>query len=305
MPAGARAAFMVVRSANRTVALLPMLRIGHRLQSLTTPYSCEYRPLFAAGLNQEIRVAAMAAFARACRSAGVVRLDALPADCEGLADLEAGARSVGLYTIRFDHFGNWHEDVEGLDWNAYLRRRPGALRETIRRRSRRAAALPDARFDLFTQPAEMDRATAAFQAVYRRSWKDPEPFPHFNTALIQAMAELGLVRLGVWSVGAEPVAVQLWVVKDRCAIVLKLAHDEAYKQHSPGTVLTAFMLQHLLDSDNVGRIDFGRGDDGYKQGWAVRRRQCIGLLLVNPLRLPGTGALLRHAIGRIRTLLRR
>ena len=29
--------------------------------------------------------------------------------------------------LRFDHFGNWHEDVSGLDLSAYLRDRPGAL----------------------------------------------------------------------------------------------------------------------------------------------------------------------------------
>ena len=55
--------------------------------------------------------------------------------------------------------------------------------------------------------------------------------------------------------------------------MLKLAHDEAFKAHSPGTVLTALMLRHLLDQEHVARIDFGRGDDAYKQGWAVERRQ--------------------------------
>jgi hypothetical protein len=201
--------------------------------------------------------------------------------------------------LRFDHFGNWYEDVGGLDWAGYLDRRPGALRETIRRRSRRAEKLPGARFDLFTRLDQMDEAAEAFESVYRRSWKDAEPYPSFNVALMRTMAARGWLRLGVWSIGPEPVAVQLWVVKDGQAIVLKLAHDEAYKAHSPGTVLTALMLRHLLDREHVDRIDFGRGDDGYKQGWAARRRQRIGLLLVNPWRPSGLAALLRHEVGRL------
>ena len=226
MPVGTEASFVTIRSAGQVLALLPMLRTGNRLSSLTTPYTCEYTPLFAAGLDPATQVAAMTAFGRFCRSSGVVRLDAMPAEWEGLHDLQAGARQAGLRVLRFNHFGNWYEDVGGLDWSTYLLRRPGALRETIRRRLRRAEKLPFQRFDLFTQPAQMDQAAEAFKSVYRRSWKDAEPFPTFNVALMRAMAELGLLRFGVWSIGTEPVAVQVWVVKDGHAVVLKLAHDE-------------------------------------------------------------------------------
>lgn len=303
MPAEATPAFMLIRERNRLVALLPMMRIGSRLHSLTAPYTCEYEPLFAEPLDPATRISALSAFARSCRRYGIVRLEALPADLDSLTDLATAARQAGLRQIRFDHFGNWHENVEGLDWITYLQRRPGALRETIRRRSNRAARLPGVRFDLYTQPAEMDQATEFFEAVYQRSWKTPEPHPTFNTALMRAMADEGQLRFGMWSVASQPVAVQLWVVRNGAAIVLKLAHDEAYRQHSPGTVLTALMLQHLLDKDHVRRIDFGRGDDAYKQGWATSRRQRIGLLLVDPFQPSGTVALLRHAAGRVRAWL--
>jgi CelD/BcsL family acetyltransferase involved in cellulose biosynthesis len=305
MPAGAEASFVAIRVAGAIVAMLPMVRRDGRLDSLTTPYTCEYTPLFAAGLDRTVRIAAMAAFGAFCRRFGVVRLDALPAEWDGLAVLEAGARRAGLRSLRFDHFGNWYEDVAGLNWSAYLLGRPGALRETIRRRLRRAEKLPDARFDLLSEPADMDRAAEAFESVYRRSWKDAEPFPTFNVALMRAMAALGLLRFGVWSIGAEPVAVQFWVVQAGHAIVLKLAHDEAYKAHSPGTVLTALMVRHLLDLEHVERIDFGRGDDDYKQGWATQRRRRIGLLLVNPWRVSGMVALVCHGLGRVRAAIRR
>ena len=299
MPPGAEPVMIEIRSTGRIAALLPMLRIGGRLSSLTTPYTCEYTPLFAQGLTSRARIAAMAEFGRFCRRYGAVRLDSLPAAWDGLTDLEAGIREAGLRALRFDHFGNWYEDVGGLDWSAYLRGRPGALRETVRRRLQRAEKLPQARFELFTDLARINQAAEAFESVYRRSWKDPEPFPTFNVALMRAAAGAGLLRFGVWSLNAEPVAVQFWMVKDGRAIVLKLAHDEAYTAYSPGTVLTALMLRHLLDQEHVARIDFGRGDDGYKQGWAGQRRQHIGLLLVNPRRLTGMAALLRHRAGRL------
>jgi CelD/BcsL family acetyltransferase involved in cellulose biosynthesis len=213
--------------------------------------------------------------------------------------LEIGAREAGLVPLRFDHFGNWYENVAGLSWSAYLLRRPGALRETIRRRLRRAEKLAGARFDLLTRADQMNQAAEAFESVYRRSWKNAEPYPDFNVALMLAVAERGWLRLGLWSVGTEPVAVQFWVVHAGRAIVLKLAHDEALKALSPGTVLTALMLRHLLDNEHVARIDFGRGDDAYKQGWAAERRQRVGVLLVDPWRPAGLVALLRHLSGRV------
>lgn len=295
---GSTVIFVVVRSRGDVIAVLPMLLSGAGLSSLTTPYTCVYRPFFAVGATHPVRIAAMAAFARFCRGHGTVRLDALPAEADMIAVLEAGSRQAGLVALRFNHFGNWFEDVEGLTWVAYLARRPGALRATIRRRLQRAEKVPDARFALLTDPDQMAEAATAFEWVYARSWKQPEPYPEFNVALMHAIAAFGWLRLGVWSIGLVAVAVQFWVVKDGHATVLKLAHDEAFKSHSPGTVLTALMVRHLLDHEHITRIDFGRGDDEYKQGWAAQRQQRIGLLLVNPWRVAGIATLLRHAVGR-------
>ncbi|MGI4954132.1 MAG: hypothetical protein ACRYGM_20200, partial [Janthinobacterium lividum] len=49
-------------------------------------------------------------------------------------------------------------------------------------------------------------------------------------------------------------------------------------------------------------LDFGRGDDPYKQSWAGMRRQRVGVLLASTWQPRGMAALLRHDIG---TALRR
>jgi CelD/BcsL family acetyltransferase involved in cellulose biosynthesis len=67
---------------------------------------------------------------------------------------------------------------------------------------------------------------------------------------------------------------------DDTAALLKLAHDEEYKPLSPGTVLTAMMVRELLNREHVDELDFGRGDDAYKQLRATRRRQRVGVMLV-------------------------
>jgi hypothetical protein len=306
LPPGANPSLIVCRAGGRVVAVIPMLLAIDGPRSLTTPYTCRYMPLLTADLASSDRIAVMSAFTRSCRRRGVIRLDALPVEWDSLQELIAGARHAGLRPLQFDHFGNSYEDVTGLDWNGYLARRPGALRETIRRRLRSASRQPEARFAVLTTPAEMGAATEAFEAVYRRSWKKPEPCPSFNVALMRSMADLGMLRFAMWSIGATHVAVQIWVIETSGrATLLKLAHDESFKAHSPGTVLTALVIHHLLDTEKVTEIDFGRGDDGYKQSWAAQRRQRIGLLLVDPWRPSGAWQIVIHMLGRTRAAMRR
>jgi hypothetical protein len=307
MPDGTEPCFLLCRLGTLPAALFALRRppAGHALSGLTTPYTCRYAPLLHPGLDASGRRAVFTAFGRFCRDWATTRLDALPADWPALADCIEGAKAAGLAVRRFDHFGNWHEAVAGPGWSGYLASRPGALRETIRRRLRRAERNPDVRFSVVTGPEELDAGIAAFESVYARSWKEPEPFPRFNAALMRQTAALGVLRLGVLWIGTQPVAAQVWIVEHGTATVLKLAHDEALKGDSPGTVLTALMLRQMLDQEHVAEIDFGRGDDGYKQGWAGQRRQRIGLVLANPWRMDGLAFLARHAAERVRGWLRR
>jgi Acetyltransferase (GNAT) domain len=296
IPAGASAGYVVVTQDDRVVGVVPVLRRGRGVDALTTPYTCVYTPI--------VTEFAAEAFGRACRGAGVCRIDSIPVEWDGLASCLAGVRRGGLVPLRFDHFGNWSQDVSDTSWRDYLAGRPGALRETVRRRLRQAEKLAGASFEILRAPSDMDRATGIYEDVYGRSWKEAEPFPSFNVALMRAMAGLGALRLGVWSINAIPVAVQMWIVWEGEAIVLKLAHDEAFKAHSPGTVLTALMLRHLLEQETVRRIDFGRGDDSYKQGWVSERRQRVGFLLANPWHPRGVAALGRSAAKWARNALR-
>ncbi|MBN8928668.1 MAG: hypothetical protein BGO51_22785 [Rhodospirillales bacterium 69-11] len=307
LPPGARPLYWVAGDGD---AVLPLCRRADgRLTSLTTPYSCAFAPALAARTNGSPALASptpgaslairAAPLAEACRRAGLVRLEALdPAEAETDA-LLAACRGAGLLVLRFAQFGRWSECVAGSDWDTYLAARPGKLRETIRRRLR-AAGRGRTSLTLTDGPAGLAEAIAAYEHVYARSWKPAEPFPAFNPLLMRSLAPSGRLRLAVWRVDGVPAAAQFWVVEDGRALVLKLAHDEALKALSPGTVLTALMIRRFLTEERIGWLDFGRGDDPYKRGWAAERRQFEGALLLDPRRPAGWPLLARHALGRLR-----
>jgi hypothetical protein len=299
MPDGARPCFALATDAAGPFGMLALERGAAGWRALSTPYTTLWAPLL--GAPDPARAETLGRRLGALlRGQAVTRLDALAAESPLLAPFSAGLRAGGLAVRRFDHFGNWHEPVAGLDWAAYLAKRPGSLRETVRRKLARVAREKDCRFEVIAGPDRLEPGIAAYEQVYARSWKEPEPFPRFNAALMRALAPGGTLRLGLLWRGATPIAAQFWAVAYGRAIVFKLAHDEAHKPLSPGTVLTAMMLRRLLDEEHVSEIDFGRGDDPYKQLWTSRRRMRIGLLAIDARRPAGLAALAADALGRAR-----
>jgi hypothetical protein len=285
------------------VALLMLRRDRGRLASLTTPYSLAWRPLFWAGSDDAARQMAGRSLARALRLGPPARLELLDPDEPGLAALRAGLAAGGIRSLAYDHVGNWHERLPAdIDWSAYLAARPPALRTTVIRKLARARR--DLRFELLDRPGPgLEGGVAAYEAVRAASWKPYEPFPAFDAALLGATAAAGVLRLGVLrqATDSQPVAAQYWIIDrgGQRATVLKLAHAEAARAASPGTVLTALMIRHLLEN-GVQELDFGRGDDDYKQLWVGTRRQRIGLVLADPLHPLGLAAIARQTAGRWR-----
>ena len=295
LPDGASPHYVMAAEAGRPVALLPM-QAGRGLhRSLTTPYTTQFQPLLTG--DADARAVGLA-IGRHLRRWPVVLLEALNPAWSGLKPFLGGLRQAGMIPNRFDHFGNWHECVAGLDWAAYLAGRPGALRETIRRRGRDAARDGTVTFEVLDGCTGLDGAMAAYEAIYAKSWKMPEPYPRFNAALLPRLAQAGVLRLAVMRRAGLAVAAQYWTVQDGVATVLKLAHDDDARAISPGTLLTAHVIRMLLEQEWIQELDFGRGDDPYKQSWAGGRRQRIGVMLANPRRPGGLVALARHELGR-------
>lgn len=298
LPPDAEPRFLAATGADGPVALLAM-RVAPcgRLQSLTTPYTCLYQPLVRPGAGPDLLRAAALAFGQYCRRWPVTRLEALDPEWPGLPHLRAGFARAGLVTRSFNHFGNWYGPVPGGSWDAYLETRPGALRETIRRKTKAVERAAGVRVEIVGSGPALGEALAAYESVYARSWKEPEPYPQFNGTLVRALAATGALRIGLMWAADRPIAAQYWTVVGGTGTVLKLAHDEAFKALSPGTVLTAAVIRSLIEQDSVGCLDFGRGDDPYKRGWTGQRRLRIGLLALNPARLDGLHDLVRHDAG--------
>ncbi|MBK8121802.1 MAG: GNAT family N-acetyltransferase [Sulfuritalea sp.] len=73
--------------------------------------------------------------------------------------------------------------------------------------------------------------------------------------------------------------------------IFKLAFDPACAAFSPGTLLTAHLMEHVIDHANVKEIDFLIGDDEYKKLWMSHRRERWGIVACNPQTVIGLALL--------------
>jgi hypothetical protein len=193
-----------------------------------------------------------------------------------------GLSQSGLVMAGYRHFANWYEEIESLD--SYWSRRPRRLHATVERKGRKLAA---SRFRILSSPAELEEGALLYDEIYAASGKCAEPHPGFMTELMRRLAPLDQLRLGLLMAGDVPIAAQLWLVQRREATIFKLAHRLEYSSYSPGTILTHRMFSSLIPALGIERVDFGRGDDGYKRDWLRSRAFRKGVIACNPGSLSG------------------
>lgn len=300
--AAGQAQLLVLRRDGHAIAALPVRRIpgawGSTLASLANFYTSRFVPPVAS----EVAASDLAELFRAIR-VGPNRprsytFAPLERDGHEFKLMRSALRGAGLTTFDYFCFGNWYLPVT-MTAEEYLETRPGEVRSTIRRMSRRFA-LEGGRIEIFRSPNDVEKATTAYTQVYGVSWKQPEPYPDFMPGLIRLCAERGWLRLGVAWVGDQAIAAQLWIVANEHASIFKLAYRPEFARFSPGTLLTAALMKHVIDIDQVKEVDYLTGDDAYKRSWMTHRRERWGLVAYDPLCVGGAwslaGELARRAI---------
>lgn len=210
-----------------------------------------------------------------------------------------------LSMLKASKIAGWRLIVEAIshNWQAstadYWSKRSSQLRNTIARKRKKLEQLGA----VIQISGEIDASLQQhYWRVYQRSWKPQEPSPDFINQLLQQASTEGSLRFGVLTIGEEPVAVQCWLVAGGVAAIYKLAQDQQFDTLSPGTVLTAAMVDYVMTHDKVHTIDFLTGNDSYKAQWMD---QCKPLYRVSAFRLSSPSALLRYLVLMAKDMLKR
>jgi len=287
------------QAAAQPACVLPVTVRDGTAEAFTNYYASRYGPIGPADSDATPRhvSALVAALVESRPRLHGVRLQPILRDSDEYAALADAFSARGWVTEEFFCFGNWIHRTRGADFASYFASLPGALRSTITRK-RKKLLKRGATIDVYHAPADIERHFAAFEEVYRRSWKVREDRADFVRDLALAFGGEGCTRLGVVRLDDRVIASQFWIVRAGTASIYKLAYDEAFAELSAGTVLSDALFRHAIDEDRVELIDYLTGDDGYKKDWMSERREFWGLYAHNPWHWRG-------ALGAGRTLCKR
>ncbi len=282
LPEDCRLRIYVADEGGKIFGILPMKHDAkrgpfrsRRLEALSNYYSSLFMPVGLSGDSLQ---------AVACKIAkerwDSVDLHPMPKDDPVFGELSAAMKKAGMSVQPYYCFGNWYLEVSGRSYRDYSNMLPSRLRNTLKRKGKQFVAMAS-RMEVIAGMSGVESAIAAYEKVYDSSWKVHEPHPGFMPGLIRLCAEQGWLRLGVAYLDDEPIAAQLWIVKDKIASIYKLAYDEKYSKLSAGSLLTAKLMEHVIDVDCVVEVDYLTGDDEYKKDWMSHRRERWGIVAYN------------------------
>lgn len=264
--------------------------------SLSTFYTSAYSPLVCSDTPETLFLALFQHLAKT-EKLSMLTLSPMDPDSPEFGHIQRALRRAGWRgSHTFFCFGNWIHEVQSPSYQTYLTSRPSSLRNTIARKTRKFFDADRGQINVVEGGDALEAAIVQYVAVYNNSWKKEEPYPDFIPALIRLAADRGWLRLGIASYDKVACASQIWLVCGGNAYIFKLAYDENYKHLSPGTVLTARMMQRAIDDDHIARIDYLSGDDAYKADWMSERKQQHGIAAYNPASLRGVVLLMEHKL---------
>ena len=180
---------------------------------------------------------------------------------------------------------NWTHSLHGQSFEAYMAKRPAKLRNTLLRKKRRLQREHNSETRLFMH-SNIDQALNDYTEVYRASWKPNELFSEFTPQLVRSFAQLGWLRLAVLYIDKHAAAAQIWFVVHQQASIFRLVYDEYWKDYSPGTILTEYLMHHVIEIDKVRSIDFLTGNEHYKQDWMSLRKEKLRIFLTKRANTP-------------------
>ena len=287
----ARLHLLLGRDSSGRPGLLP-LAATHGLTSLGNYYSSLYGPVLCdpSSLTELVDLACAHIRNDQTRWA-FINLQPLAQDSAFARQAAASFAAAGYWADHYACFGNWYLEVAGRSFAQYFSGLPPTLRHNVERGRGRLTRAGSWSISIYPSPAlDVEDGLRAYETIYAASWKQPEPFPGFIPHLCRMAAAQGWLRLGILTLDAQPIAAQIWIIKDGVASIYKLAYDERCGRFSPGSVLSAHMMEHCIDHDQVQMVDYLTGDDAYKKDWMSHRRERIGLIAFNPATVRGLTA---------------
>jgi len=261
------------------------------------PYAAVSGPVLDGELGPAGLRAIVAEIARTSPAFHVLRFDCLDRQSSEYVALVKAFRSATMLLRPFQNDIGHYADVRGQAIEHVLSQRSPIVRDYVHHAVRGFADSGRGRFLLFTVGPDIKSALVDYALVDVQSWQDQEIYPDCTLKTIEAAANAGALRLGLYYVDGDPAAAQIWIVSGGRATIWRTRFAKRFATLGTVPALTFEMFRHAIDADHVVEINSGPGDDKIMHMWFDQQRERAGFLVFNPRTLKGWLATAGHMFG--------
>jgi len=285
--------FVVIFDHNNQAIVLLLLQLIETEKKLSAPtnfYSAFFSPLASKNFSEEVLAQAYSLFITDYLLAEKFHSIELKPIQLSLIENNLLIQSLKKNHFIIDssfYFGNWTSDISNMNFEQYYKKLPSKLKNTIKRKTKKLEKNHNYSIKIYDDIKDIQSHIHKYEKIYQLSWKTSEASTEFIRDFILNYAASGHTRLGIAIINDQVVASQFWLVHNDIALIYKLAYDPAYKEFSIGSILTAKMMQHVIDRDGVKKIDYLTGDDPYKKDWMNNRQEFSLIIAYNSHTLNG------------------
>ncbi|MEB8434437.1 GNAT family N-acetyltransferase [Cocleimonas sp. KMM 6892] len=253
------------------LAILPLItRENKEWTSLCHSYSALFSLLLAE--NQQQETLNCLCLGLKTLSFDYLTIQPVAEDDENIQKLQLTMESCGFSCHRRFRFYNWFHRTQGQSFTDYVAERPSKVRNTIVRKQRKLEREHGYEIRLHISD-DIEKALTEYHDIYKVSWKANEQYEQIVQGFTHKASNSGWTRLAILYLDDHPVAAHLWYVVNRKASIFRLVYDQSWQQYSPGSILMAYLMEYVIDTDKVEEIDFLTGNERYKQDWMSERRE--------------------------------
>jgi CelD/BcsL family acetyltransferase involved in cellulose biosynthesis len=153
-------------------------------------------------------------------------------------------------------------------WEAYLGMLNQKQRHEVRRKLRRIRERGELQFRVLERPEALGVGMGTFLKMFRESREDKAAFMNpqresFFGSLVEAMAGVDLMRLGILELNGTPIAAILFFEYNNVVYLYNSGYDPHYRSLSAGFVSKVLCVKDSIEKGRT-RFDFLKGDEVYK-----------------------------------------
>ncbi len=256
----------IIKEDNTVIGIAPLMKKNNRVSFIGSIDVCDYQDFIVMpGKEPDFNNALLADM----KQTNITELDLkhVRPDSIVMNSLKVAAERQGMNVVCTPEDVSFEMPLPDA-FESYLESLNSKQRHEVRRKLRRLSEEGNIEYRFITEGPELMSALDTFFRMFVESRQDKAAFltdgmKMYFRAVVNAMADNGLLRLGVLELDKKPVAEILCFEYGNCLYLYNSGYDPQYVGLSAGVLSKVLAIKYCIDK-GIKKFDFLKGAEPYK-----------------------------------------